>query len=112
MELTRLLPLAWAVLFVVAAVAGMTVVSYVFVGVAPRTIGRQQAEGVALRGAGLAHALTKVFGPVPRLLILLGNALTPGKGFREGPFASEAELRAVVDLAEKDELIEDTERRM
>ena len=37
---------------VVGAVAGMTVVSYVFIGVAPRTIGRQQAEGVALRGVG------------------------------------------------------------
>ena len=34
-----------------------------------------------------------ILGPVPQLLILLGNALTPGKGFREGPFATEAELR-------------------
>ena len=42
-------------------------------------------------------------GPRPRsaaqLLILVGNALTPGKGFRDGPFASEAELRDLVDLA-------------
>ncbi len=44
--------------------------------------------------------------------ILLGNAFTPGKGFRMGPFASEAELRAMVDLAEKESLIEDDERRM
>lgn len=51
-------------------------------------------------------------GPIPQLLILLGNALTPGKGFRKGPFASEAELRAMVDLAEKESLIEDDERRM
>jgi CBS domain containing-hemolysin-like protein len=51
-------------------------------------------------------------GPVPSLLILIGNALTPGKGFRRGPFASEAELRAAVDLAEKESLIEDEERRM
>ena len=97
---------------VVAAVAGMTVVSYVFVGVAPRTIGRQQAEGVALRGAGLALALTKVFGPLPRLLILLGNALTPGKGFREGPFASEAELRDLVELAQERGVVERSERDM
>jgi len=97
---------------IVAAVAGMTVVSYVFVGVAPRTIGRQQAEGVALRGAGLALALTKVFGPVPRLLILLGNALTPGRGFREGPFASEAELRDLVELAQERGVVERSERDM
>jgi CBS domain containing-hemolysin-like protein len=97
---------------VVLAVAVMTVVSYVFVGVAPRTIGRQQAEGVALRGSGLALALTKVFGPLPRLLILLGNALTPGKGFREGPFASEAELRDLVELAQERGVVERAERDM
>ncbi len=100
---------AWSVLL---AVAAMTVVSYVFIGVAPRTIGRQRAEGVALRGSGVALALTRVFGPVPRLLILLGNALTPGKGFREGPFASEAELRDLVELAQERGVVEQAERDM
>ena len=47
-----------------------------------------------------------MLGPLPRLLILLGNALTPGKGFREGPFASEAELRELVDLAEERGVVE------
>ncbi|MCP9983842.1 hemolysin family protein [Actinomadura madurae] len=56
--------------------------------------------------------MTRVFGPLPRLLIALGNALTPGKGFREGPFASEAELRDLVDLAEQRSLIEPVEREM
>ncbi len=100
---------SWAV---VVGVAVMTVVSYVFVGVAPRTIGRQQSERVALLGAGLALGLTRVFGPLPRLLILLGNALTPGKGFREGPFASEAELRDLVELAQERGLVERSERDM
>ena len=97
---------------VVVGVAVMTVVSYVFVGVAPRTIGRQQAERVALLGAGLALGLTRVFGPLPKLLILLGNSLTPGKGFREGPFASEAELRDLVELAQERGLVERSERDM
>ncbi len=100
---------SWAVAL---AVSVMVVVSYVFIGVAPRTIGRQQAERVALVGAPLALGLTKVFGPVPRLLILLGNALTPGKGFREGPFASEAELRDLVDLAQERGVVEEAERDM
>ena len=100
---------SWAVAL---AVAVMTVVSYVFIGVAPRTIGRQQAEGVALRGSGLVLALTRLFGPVPRLLILLGNAVTPGKGFREGPFASEAELRDLVELAQERGVVERAERDM
>jgi CBS domain containing-hemolysin-like protein len=47
-----------------------------------------------------------------KLLILLGNALTPGRGFRDGPFASEAELRDLVDLAEERSLIEADERQM
>jgi CBS domain containing-hemolysin-like protein len=97
---------------VVLAVAVMTVVSYVFIGVAPRTVGRQRADGVALRGAGPALALSKVLGPLPRPLILLGNALTPGKGFREGPFASEAELRDLVELAQERGVVEQGERDM
>ena len=99
-------------LAVVLAVAVMTVVSYVFIGVAPRTVGRQQAERVALLGAGPVLALTRVFGPLPRLLILLGNALTPGKGFREGPFASEAELRDMVEMAQQRGVVEQSERDM
>jgi CBS domain containing-hemolysin-like protein len=97
---------------VVLAVGVMTVVSYVGVGVAPRTIGRQQAERVALAGSGVVLALTKVFGPLPRLLILVGNALTPGKGYREGPFASEAELRDLVELAQEGGVVEQSERDM
>ncbi|HEY6738109.1 MAG TPA: hemolysin family protein, partial [Actinopolymorphaceae bacterium] len=53
-----------------------------------------------------------ILGPIPRLLILLGNALTPGKGFREGPFATEAELRELVDIAEASAVIESGEREM
>ncbi|HEX6469939.1 MAG TPA: hemolysin family protein [Streptosporangiaceae bacterium] len=96
----------------VTAAASMIVVSYVVVGVAPRTLGRQHVERVALATAGLVYALARVLGPLPQLLILVGNALTPGKGFREGPFASEAELRDLVDLAEQRRLIEPGERQM
>jgi CBS domain containing-hemolysin-like protein len=46
------------------------------------------------------------------VLIAVGNAITPGKGFSEGPFASEAELRELVDLAEASSLIESDERAM
>ena len=53
-----------------------------------------------------------MLGPLPRLLILIGNAITPGRGFSEGPFASEAELRELVDLAEASSVIESGERQM
>ncbi|MGW3241789.1 hemolysin family protein [Streptomyces sp. NPDC001070] len=97
---------------VLVAVAVMIVVSYVAVGVSPRTIGRQHPLNTATAAAYVLLPLARVMGPIPALLILLGNALTPGKGFRQGPFASEAELRALVDLAESESLIEDEERRM
>ncbi|MBA2641154.1 MAG: HlyC/CorC family transporter [Nocardioidaceae bacterium] len=90
----------------------MVLVSYVGVGVAPRTLGRQHPERVALALAGPIAVLTRVLGPLPKLLILLGNAITPGRGFREGPFSSEAELRELVDLAEQSALIESGERAM
>jgi CBS domain containing-hemolysin-like protein len=96
---------------VLAAVL-MVVVSYVVVGVAARTLGRQHAERIAMAAAGPVRLLAMFFGPLASLLILLGNALTPGKGYREGPFASQAELREMVDQAEADDLIEDDERQM
>nr|WP_201761843.1 hemolysin family protein [Nonomuraea sp. K271] len=99
----------WA--YVWAAVV-MIVISYVVVGVMPRTLGRQHAEPVALASAPIVYGLTRIFGPLPKLLILLGNALTPGKGFRDGPFTSEAELRDLVDLAEERRVIEPDEREM
>ena len=52
-----------------------------------------------------------MLGPLVSLLILIGNAITPGRGYREGPFATQAELRELVDLAEADQVIEDDERR-
>ncbi|MCG0288260.1 hemolysin family protein [Streptomyces sp. PSAA01] len=94
------------------AIGVMVLVSYVAVGVSPRTIGAQHPLNTATVAAYVLIPLARVMGPIPPLLILLGNALTPGKGFRKGPFASEAELRALVDLAEKESLIEDEERRM
>ncbi len=100
----------WLTLLVAAG--SMLVVSYVVVGVAPRTIGRQHADGVALVFGGPLLSLTRVVGPVARLLIILGNALTPGRGFREGPFATEAELREMVDIAESRRIIEAGEREM
>jgi CBS domain containing-hemolysin-like protein len=46
------------------------------------------------------------------LLIRIGNAVTPGKGFREGPFATQVELRELVDLAEQRGVVEHDERDM
>jgi CBS domain containing-hemolysin-like protein len=100
----------WLALLVVVAL--MVIVNYVVLGVAARTLGRQHADRIALRSAGTASLLAGVLGPLATLLIVLGNALTPGRGYREGPFATQAELRELVDFAEAEDLIEDDERQM
>ncbi|MEN3310350.1 MAG: magnesium and cobalt exporter, family [Micromonosporaceae bacterium] len=90
----------------------MLVVSFVVVGVAPRTIGRQHAYPVGRFVAPVVLWLGRLLGPLARLLILIGNAFTPGKGFREGPFATQVELRELVDLAEQRGVVEHGEREM
>ncbi len=92
--------------------ASMVVVSFVVVGVAPRTIGRQHAYTVGRIAAPLVRWLGRVLGPLARLLILVGNAFTPGRGFRDGPFATQVELRELVDLAEQRGVVEHGEREM
>jgi CBS domain containing-hemolysin-like protein len=100
----------WQAVLVSASV--MVVVDYVVVNVAPRTLGRQHAARIALITAPTVYRLATVLAPLTKLLILIGNALTPGRGFRDGPFASEAELRDLVDLAEERSLIAADEREM
>lgn len=90
----------------------MLAVSFILWGVAPRTLGRQNPERTMRMFGGLVSGLTTLFGPIAQLMILLGNALTPGRGYADGPFATEAELRDLVDIAEKQELIEAGESKM
>ncbi|HNP56675.1 MAG TPA: hemolysin family protein [Gordonia sp. (in: high G+C Gram-positive bacteria)] len=95
-----------------AAIGLMTVVSFVAVGVGPRTLGRQHAYTIGIVSAPVLQAIGILLKPLTRLLILIGNAVTPGKGFRNGPFATEIELREVVDMATERGVVEDDERRM
>ena len=97
---------------VLGASAVMLVAMFIVLGVAPRTLGRQHVEQSARIGAPIALALATLLGPVTRLLIMIGNAITPGRGYRDGPFATAAELRELVDVAEASQVIEDDERRM
>jgi CBS domain containing-hemolysin-like protein len=90
----------------------MIVVCYAVIGVGPRTIGRQHFNRVALASAGTVRVLGRIFNPLAALLTLLGNAITPGRGLREGPFASEVELRELVDMAEQRGVVEHDERQM
>jgi CBS domain containing-hemolysin-like protein len=100
----------WLAMLVASVV--MVVVSYVLIGVGPRTIGRQHPYRVGTLIAGPVRVLGSVLGPLSKLLIVLGNAITPGEGFREGPFTSEVELRELVDMAQERGVVEESEREM
>jgi CBS domain containing-hemolysin-like protein len=114
--------LGWAAALVTAGT--MTVVSFVIVGVGPRTIGRQHAYPIGRIAAPAVRWLGRALGPLASLLITIGNAVTPGRGFREGPFVASAsatngaepdmtvELRELVDLAEQRGVVEHGERQM
>ncbi|MFI0463817.1 hemolysin family protein [Saccharopolyspora sp. 5N102] len=100
---------AWAV--VIAGLI-MLVASYVLVGVGPRTLGRQHPYGIGIKVAAPVRVLARLLNPLTRLLILIGNMITPGKGFREGPFSTEVELRELVDLAGERGVVAAGEREM
>lgn len=97
---------------ITVAVSIMVLVSYVLIGVGPRTLGRQHSERIALLSAAPVSLVTRLLGPLPQVLIVFGNALTPGRGFSEGPFASEVEVRELVDLAAASSVIESGESKM
>ena len=97
---------------VLVPVIVMVLIAYIVTGVAPRTLGQQHAESIALAAQGPARFLAGLLSPLASLLILIGNAITPGKGYRQGPFVSQAELRELLDQAGADLVIEDEERQM
>jgi CBS domain containing-hemolysin-like protein len=107
--LVQLLGDGWRT-FLIALVA-MAAVLYVVAGIWPATLGRQYDRQLAGAAASVLTPVVRALGPLPRLLIAVGSALTPGRGSREGG-ASEEELRGLVDLLEESQVIEPGERQM
>jgi CBS domain containing-hemolysin-like protein len=94
------------------AIILMVAISYVIVGVGPRTLGKQHAPKWSKPAITTAYFLSQVLGPLTNLLIRIGNAITPGKGFKSGPFSTEAEFRDLVDQASESGFVEESEREM
>lgn len=107
MELIDNLPLAFAV-----SILSVSLVSFAVIGFFARTMGRKNPYTISLRSAMVLSALAYVLGPVIRLLIWIGNLISPGSGFRDGPYATEIELREMVDIAQEHGIVEVEERRM
>ena len=96
----------------VFAIIVVSLVGFIVLGVAPETLGKQKSDRISLIAAPVALAIKPIIWPIAKLLVAVGNALTPGKGFKEGPFATAEDLRDLVDQAEEADVIEDEERQM
>ncbi|MDQ2811209.1 MAG: hemolysin family protein [Actinomycetota bacterium] len=105
---------------VLAALAVVITMKYALTGVHPY-IGRvgPRTERTAARAARLIFALTRALGPLPALLVAVGNAMPPARRARpmvdadgtSGPVAR-SELRGLVDYLERRTGIEPGEREM
>jgi CBS domain containing-hemolysin-like protein len=100
----------WAGVAVTAVVA--SAVLFVAAEVAPKTLAVQRSEDVARWTAPWVAWFARPLWPLASLLIKLGNVLAPGKGLAQGPFVTEDDLREMIDVAESDEVIEESEREM
>jgi len=107
--LVRLLGDGWRT-FLIALVA-VAPVLYIVAGIWPASLGRQYDRRLAGAAAGLLMPVVRALGPLPRLLLAVGSALTPGRG-RESGGASEEDLRGLVDLLGERRVIEPGEREM
>lgn len=97
---------------VLLAVLTGSVLVFVIAGVSPRTIGRRRSLPVALLLAGPVSGLRTMLGPIARVLVWMGNMLTPDRVYRDGPFVTQEQLRDLVDRASAGNIIEDEERDM
>jgi len=102
-----------AVLLALAVAIGLR---YLLTGVRPvaSAVG-PRVERTAERAAGFLYPVTRALGPLPRLLVAVGNVLPPGRRKPppdpEGPEAR-SELRGLVDYLERRTGIEPGERAM
>jgi magnesium and cobalt exporter, CNNM family len=108
---------------VLAAAGVVIVMHYVLTGVRPQ-LGRggPRTERTAGRAARFLYPLTRALGPVPRLLVEVGNTLpprrrrVPARGSEPGDEpngpAARSELRGLVDYLERRTDIEPGERAM
>lgn len=98
----------WAML---AAAVLMTGVSYVVVGVSPRSVGRQHATALLRFAAPAIRGVRLLLGPLANGLAVLGDRITPGVR-RGGSFASEEQLLSIIDEAAANEVIEEDDREL
>ncbi|MBI3975702.1 MAG: HlyC/CorC family transporter [Armatimonadetes bacterium] len=92
------------------------VVLLVVVGeIAPKTVAGRHADGMTMALARPVDLLTRLLGPIIRLLSLAGTVMVRPLGGRvniNSPVVTEEEIRALVKMGEEEGVIEQEEREM
>jgi CBS domain containing-hemolysin-like protein len=96
----------------IIATIAMTLVTFVFAEITPKTYAILHSDRVALRVAPLLVLLGRFLVPLTKVLIRVSNVIMPGRGIPEGPFVTEEEIRAMADVASEDAQIEEEEKEL
>ncbi len=87
----------------------------VFGEITPKTFSVQNAERIALWTAPVMKALNRLLHPVVQVFVWIANLfvlISGGKTVKEVPFTSEEEIKALVSMAEEEEIIEEDEKEL
>lgn len=93
----------------------MTLLIFVFAEMAPKTYANNNTERVALHVSGIIGALSTILYPVIKVLIMVSNGiirLFGGHVTKQGPFVTEGDIKALVTVAEEQEVIEEQEKKL
>ena len=93
----------------------MTFLIFIFSEMAPKTYASNNPEKEAFFVAPYINLLARIFYPAVRLLIYISNGvirLFGGKVYKEGPFVTEGDIKALVSAAEEQDVIEEEEKKL
>ena len=91
---------------------GFTLLYFVIVEAMSKTYGVLHSDGAALSVAPLVWLLGRALALPTRALIGVANVLLPGRGLKEGPFVSEADLRSMAEVGHEEGTIERGEKEL
>jgi CBS domain containing-hemolysin-like protein len=89
-----------------------TLLYFVLVEAMSKTFGVLHSDRAALAVAPLVWFLGRVLAAPTSALIGLANVLLPGRGLKQGPFVSEADLRSMVEVGHEEGSIEREEKEL
>jgi len=91
---------------------GFTLLYFVIVEAMSKTFGVLHSDGASLAVAPLVWFLGRALAAPTHALIGLANVLLPGRGLKQGPFVSEADLRSMAEVGHEEGSIEREEKEL